>query len=137
MKTLLLLTLTLLYAPETPSAAAAPMQSVSQDGPKNLNPQQAAQLLKESPGVVVLDVRTPAEFSAGHIKGAVNVDYNSPTFQQQVARLDKTKPYLVHCAVGGRSTQSLPILQKLGFTNVRHLDGGVKAWQQAGLPLVK
>ncbi|RIV23350.1 rhodanese-like domain-containing protein [Fibrisoma montanum] len=137
MKTLLFLILPWLYAPNPHPTVGGPVVFIQQDGPKNLTPQQAAQLLKESPGVVILDVRTPTEFSSGHIKGAINVDYNSPTFQQQVARLDKTKPYLVHCAVGGRSTQSLPILQKLGFTNVRHLDGGVKAWQQAGLPLVK
>ena len=109
----------------------------AQNGPTHLHPQQAAQWLETDKTVVVLDVRTPAEYKQGHLKGAVNVDYNAPDFEQQLARLDKNKPYLVHCAVGGRSTKSLPVLQKLGFTNVRHLDGGLQAWQQAGQPVVK
>lgn len=109
----------------------------AQNGPTNLHPRQAAQWLETDKNVVVLDVRTPAEYKAGHLKGAVNVDYNAPDFEQQLARLDKAKPYLVHCAVGGRSTKSLPVLQKLGFKNVRHLDGGMQAWQQAGLPMIK
>ena len=104
---------------------------------KHVQPKQAAELLKTDKNLVVLDVRTPAEFQAGHLKNAVNVSYNAPDFEQQLAKLDKVKPYLIHCAVGGRSTKSLPVLQKLGFQNVRHLDGGLQAWQQAGLPVVK
>ncbi len=109
----------------------------AQNGPANLHPRQAAQWLETDKNVVVLDVRTPAEYNQGHLKGAVNLDYNAPNFEQQLARLDKNKSYLVHCAVGGRSTKSLPVLQKLGFKNVRHLDGGIQAWQQAGQPVVK
>ncbi|QIP16470.1 rhodanese-like domain-containing protein [Spirosoma aureum] len=109
----------------------------AQDAPKNLNAQQAAQLLQTDKGIVVLDVRTPAEFQGGHLKNAVNIDYKAADFEQQLAKLDHSKPYLVHCAVGGRSTKTLPVLQKLGFQNVRHLDGGIQAWQQAGLPVVK
>lgn len=111
--------------------------SMAQIGVENLNAQQAAQLTRTSKDLVVLDVRTPAEFQSGHLKNAINVDYKAPDFEQQLAKLDKTKPYLVHCAVGGRSTKTLPLLQKLGFKNVRHLDGGLQAWQQAGLPLIK
>lgn len=111
--------------------------AMAQQQPVNLNAQQAAQLLQTNKNVVVLDVRTPAEFREGHLKNAINVDYNAPDFEQQLARLDNQKPYLVHCAAGGRSTRSLPVLQKLGFRSVRHLDGGLNAWQQAGLPVVK
>lgn len=108
----------------------------AQTGPKNLRPQQAAQWLEADKQIVVLDVRTPAEFQAGHLKNAVNINYNAPDFEQQLAKLDKTKPYLVHCAVGGRSTKSLPVFKKLGFREVRHLDGGIQAWQRAQLPVV-
>lgn len=109
----------------------------AQNGPANLHPRQAAQWLETDKNVVVLDVRTPDEFNQGHLKGAQNVDYLARNFEQQLARLDKTKPYLVHCASGGRSTETLPMLQKLGFKNVRHLDGGIEAWQKAGLSVVK
>lgn len=109
----------------------------AQNDPKHLSAQQATQWLASEKNVVVLDVRTPAEFQAGHLKNAVNIDYTAPDFEQQLAKLDRTKPYLVHCAVGGRSTRSLPVLQKLGFRDVRHLDGGIQAWQNARLPVVK
>lgn len=108
----------------------------AQTDSKHLLAQQAAQWLKTDKNVVVLDVRTPAEFRTGHLKNAVNVDYTALDFEQQLARLDKAKPYLLHCAVGGRSTKALPVLQKLGFRDVRHLDGGLQAWQSAKLPVV-
>ena len=109
----------------------------AQTDPKHLLPQQAAQWLERDKKVVVLDVRTPTEFRAGHLKNAVNVDYTAPDFEQQVAKLDRSTPYLLHCAVGGRSTKALPVLQRLGFRDIRHLDGGIQAWQKATLPVVK
>ncbi len=109
----------------------------AQTAPQHLSAQQAAQWLATDRKAVVLDVRTADEFRAGHLKDAVNVDYKAPDFEQQLARLDRSKPYLLHCAVGGRSTKTLPVLQKLGFRDVRHLDGGLQAWQSAKLPVVK
>ncbi|WP_461097407.1 rhodanese-like domain-containing protein [Spirosoma luteolum] len=105
--------------------------------PTHLDARQAAAWLKANPKAVVLDVRTPEEFRQGHLPNAVNVNYQATDFEQQLARLDKTRPYLVHCAVGGRSTRSLPVLEKLGFSRVYHLDGGLQRWQQAGLPVVQ
>ena len=105
--------------------------------PTHLTAQQAVKFLKDNPKAIVLDVRTPAEFETGHLVNAVNLDYKSPDFAQQVAKLDPSKTYLVHCAVGGRSTQTLPVLEKLGFRHVQHLDGGIQAWQGAGFPVTK
>ena len=48
------------------------------------------------------------------------------------ARLDRKKTYIVHCAAGGRSTQSLAVFARLGFTSVQHLDGGLNGWIAAG-----
>lgn len=110
---------------------------LAQNTPKNLQPQQAARWLETDKNVVVLDVRTPDEYKAGHLKDARNVDFLARDFEKQLAGLDKSKPYLVHCASGGRSSETLPMLQKLGFKNIRHLDGGVQAWEKAGLPVVK
>lgn len=109
----------------------------AQTDPKHLLPQQAAQWLEADKKVVVLDVRTPTEFRTGHLRNAVNVDYRAPDFEQQVAKLDRSTPYLLHCAVGGRSTKALTVLQRLGFRDVRHLDGGIQAWQNAKLPVMK
>ena len=56
---------------------------------------------------VVVDVRTEEEFKTGHIPGAVNVDVKAPDFEEKVANLDKNKTYLVHCAGGVRSGDSM------------------------------
>jgi len=103
---------------------------------QHVDPQQAEKLLAEKK-VVVLDIRTPAEFSSGRIAGAKNIDFQAPDFEQRIDRLDKSKTYLVHCASGGRSTRSLQLFKKLQFQTIYHLDGGVKAWSKAGLPLEK
>ncbi len=93
----------------------------------------ASQLLSSKPDLVVLDVRTPEEYAAGHIPGkVVNVDFKAADFKTKAAELDRETPYLVHCQGGGRSTSSLAILEELGFKNLYHLDGGLSAWQEAG-----
>jgi rhodanese-related sulfurtransferase len=93
---------------------------------------KAAARLVEEGKVTVLDIRTPAEFNAGHIAGATNIDYRARSFREKIANLDRDKPYLVHCAVGMRSTNSLPQFEKLGFKHIIHLDGGIQAWELAG-----
>lgn len=96
----------------------------------------AEKLVKEGK-VAVLDVRTPDEYKEGHIANATNIDFTENDFAEKAGKLDKSKPYLVHCAGGGRSTSSLDILQKLGFQHIYHLDGGLKAWMKAGKPIEK
>ncbi len=81
---------------------------------------------------VVLDVRTPKEFEAGHIPGAVNMDVNSPDFPEKVAKLDKSKTYLVHCAAGVRSAKACDKMSKLDFPRLYNLEGGFRAWEKAG-----
>lgn len=103
----------------------------------NLNAEEAAHLLLSTPQMSVLDVRTPEEFAAGHLDRAQNIDFFNPQFQDKIALLDKAKPYLLHCASGHRSARAQDILAKLNFTTVYHLDGGIKAWVQAGKPLAK
>jgi rhodanese-related sulfurtransferase len=83
---------------------------------------------------VVLDVRTPREFAAGHIPGAINVDWNGKDFAGRVAALDKKKNYLVYCAVGGRSARASAKMIELGFSKVYNLERGISSWQQAGKP---
>src|SRR3954453_4694764 len=81
-----------------------------------------AQKLVEDKKVVVLDVRTPEEFKKGHIPGATNIDIATPDFEKSIGKLDKSKTYLVHCASGGRSRKSLPILKKQDLKSIYHLD---------------
>ena len=97
----------------------------------------AAQTLIDQKKALVLDVRTPKEYAAGHIDGAKNIDFNAADFEKNLAQLDKSRTYLVHCASGGRSTKSLEVFKKLAFTAVVHLDGGFQAWEKAGKPVKK
>jgi 3-mercaptopyruvate sulfurtransferase SseA len=64
--------------------------------------------LRKDSKVVVLDVRTAEEFADGHMPGAINLDIRGGKFAETLAGLDKSKTYLVHCAVGGRERQGLP-----------------------------
>jgi rhodanese-related sulfurtransferase len=92
----------------------------------------------EEKKVTVLDIRTPEEFGEGHIAGAKNLDFlKSTEFEAKLKELDKSKPYLVHCQSGGRSSRSLKVFKKLGFETIYHLDGGLGGWQAAGKPVEK
>ena len=73
---------------------------------------------------VILDVRTPGEFQAGHAPGAVNIDFYSPDFQQKLSELDKDSSYFIYCNSGNRSGQTLKPMEKLGFVEVYDLQGG-------------
>lgn len=96
--------------------------------PVDIDPLQARERLSE---VVVLDVRTPAEFAQGHIDGAINVDVLSSEFETTIAQLDPEKTYLVHCAVNtknGRAEQAMDTMLDMGFNKLENLVGGYNAW---------
>lgn len=87
--------------------------------------------------IILLDVRTPEEYNSGHLKGAINYDYNGADFEKQISSIDKTKKVYVYCQRGGRSAGASEALSKNGFKSVFNLTGGIEAWQQNGLPVVK
>jgi rhodanese-related sulfurtransferase len=92
--------------------------------------------LAADPSVIVVDVRTPAEFAEGHISRAIVADIQDPGFGAQIAQLDRSATYLVYCHSGNRSGQATAFMAELGFTNVKDLDGGISAWSAAGAPVV-
>lgn len=81
-----------------------------------------------TPGVVTLDVRTPQEYAAGHIPGAINIDVEGAQFDAQIATLDKTATYAVYCHSGRRSGIAAGRMTDAGFTSVVDLDGGIQTW---------
>lgn len=105
--------------------------------PVDVSVDKAAELLSTGEKVTVLDVRTPEEFADGHIKDAVNIDFNGGDFESQLAKLDPAKPYLVHCAAGGRSGRSMELFKKLKFEKIYHLVDGYNGWADAGKPVTK
>lgn len=100
---------------------------------------EAADAVLDDPpeDLVVLDVRTAEEFGSGHLDGAVMLDFYRDDFQEQLSTLDPDVPYLVYCRSGNRSGQTLAMMQQLDFASAVDIDGGVVAWEQAGLPLVR
>lgn len=88
------------------------------------------------PGTVVVDVRTPAEFAAGHVDGAVNIDVESGNFASEIAALPKDTTYAVYCRSGRRSTLATDQMAEAGFTSLVNLQGGVADLQAAGAPIV-
>lgn len=101
----------------------------------NLNADGFVSEIKNS-GVVVLDVRTPGEFAAGHIENAINIDVEGMTFDSEIAKLDKNVEYAVYCHSGRRSAIAAEKMTKAGFNKVANLEGGIISWQSAGYPLV-
>jgi rhodanese-related sulfurtransferase len=92
--------------------------------------------------VLVLDVREPAEYAAGHIPVALNVprgmleakaDLEYAGREPRLA--DRNHEIIVHCASGVRSAFAADVLQTMGFTNVKSMAGGFAAWEQRGHPV--
>jgi rhodanese-related sulfurtransferase len=102
----------------------------------SITPTQAQELLKEGDNVVVLDVRTPDEFTQGHIQDAVLMPVQ--LLEQNLAELDesKNKKILVYCASGMRSVAASRILSENGFTAI-NLKGGIGQWKSDGFEVVQ
>jgi len=112
--------------------------STTQTGIQSVTPAEAATIQAESPAdLVVLDVRTLEEFSAGHLEGAEMLDFYRTDFSDRLAELDKDIPYIVYCRSGNRSGQTIELMDELGFTDVTEVTGGIVAWSESGLPLVR
>ena len=123
----------LLHAQEKPTET----KKIEKHAPLNVNPDQAEKILRQQTNIIILDVRTPKEFSEGHLTGATNIDFFSPDFSEKLSKLDKDKSYLVHCAVGGRSAKARDKMKAMKFNSIYHLEGGMKAWEEAGKKVEK
>lgn len=105
----------------------------------NVTVQQAKTIVDTNalnPDFIVFDVRTPSEYVGGHIANAINIDYYSPTFGQQLSALDHNKMYLIHCASGSRSPKARDTMIKQHFREIYHLPTGFSSWLSAGYPYV-
>ena len=101
-------------------------------GMKSITPAEAQKVIQNG-STIVIDVRTPAEFTDGHIKGAKNIDFYEDGFDEMVKKLDKNATYVVNCLSGGRSSKACSIFDELGFKDTVNLEGGIGAWKNAGL----
>lgn len=94
---------------------------------KSISKAEAEKIIAEKNGkndFMILDVRTPEEFSQGKMEGAINIDFYSADFEEKINQLDKNKEYLIYCRSGNRSKSAMAIMKELGFQNVYELDEG-------------
>jgi phage shock protein E len=108
------------------------------DAPATIAPEQLVQRMdKKDPDLVVLDVRTPDEFAAGHIPGAVNIPHDQlPNRLAEIAGA-KNKDVVVYCRSGRRSAIAQETLSSQGFKSVKHLEGDMLKWQEEKRPTEK
>ena len=91
------------------------------------------QTLLELDDVQLIDVRTEDEHKEGHLENSQNIDFNSPTFNEDINKLDKLKPVILYCQKGGRSAKCAEKLQEAGFIKIYDLQGGFSKWQHQKL----
>jgi len=107
---------------------------------EDITPQEAFTLIQNNqnnPDFVILDVRTAEEVADGHIENAINIDFYSEAFRDELNKLDKNKTYLIYCRSGGRSGSALDIMAELNFKEAYNLLGGINQWKAEGLSTVK
>jgi len=90
----------------------------------------------DASSATVIDVRTPAEYTQGHLRGAVNIDVQAANFASQIASLPHDGKYLLYCQSGVRAGQAKTIMNQAGFTDVTNLGGIQAASSSTGLPIV-
>jgi rhodanese-related sulfurtransferase len=134
---LLLLAAALASAPFAPAPVFAAETPAAKATVKNISIDQAEKQIAQTKDVVVLDIRAPKEIANGRVEGSKAVNFYDADFKAQIARLDKSKTYVVFCAVGGRSAKACAQMVEMGFQDVRNVEGGMKAWEKAGKKTVK
>ncbi len=92
-------------------------------------------LLAMDMGVPVVDIRTDKEYKAGHIKGAINIDFYSKNFIKQMKQFGEKEKIVIHCASGGRSGAAVNVLVENGFSKVLDYSGGFTEWKESGQPV--
>jgi len=102
----------------------------------NVNAIKFNELIHSGNGIV-LDVRTPQEYSRGHIANSTLISIADRDFVNKVSLLQKDKPIYIYCLTGSRSRVAANYLAKIGFANVYNLTRGILDWQRNNLPIVQ
>ncbi len=109
---------------------------------ETITPQEAFSLIQknqDNPDFVIIDVQRREEFVKGHIEDAINIDYDSETFRDELSQLDKNKTYLIYCTCPtctGIDGKTLNIMEELNFREVYKMSGGCIGWKLEGFPTV-
>lgn len=104
---------------------------------ENITPEEAYILIQENKdnlNFIILDVRTPEEFLDEYIENAVNLDYYSDNFRNDLDKLDKNRTYLIYCRSGRRSGNALNVMKELDFREAYNMLSGIIKWKSERLP---
>lgn len=89
------------------------------------------QSILELEDVQLVDVRTPSEHNEIRIANSQNIDFQSPTFDEDIDKLDKSKPVILYCKSGRRSAKCSKKLKEAGFEKIYDLEGGISKWKHS------
>ena len=101
----------------------------------DINQEELLELAKSDPSVLILDVRTPREYAAGHVPGARLIPHTELRARLGEIADHKTTPVVVYCKSGRRAAIAQAILSRAGFADVRHLDGDMDGWKAQQRPI--
>ena len=101
------------------------------------NISQQELLAADTNNLVIIDVRTPAEFQQGHVPNAINVPLSNIIDNPNILASSKEGPIVLYCRSGYRAGKAAEALQKYGYSNLRHLEGDMQGWLKVGLPVAK
>lgn len=100
-----------------------------------VSPEEMKELLATE-DIQLVDVRTPEEYMEGYIANYQNIDFMSPTFEEDILKLDKEKPVILYCKSGGRSAKCAEKMAEAGFIKIYDLEGGITKWMHDGNDVV-
>ncbi|WP_027138557.1 rhodanese-like domain-containing protein [Gaetbulibacter saemankumensis] len=107
-------------------------QGKAQENYVNVSPEKMQKLLLKTDKAQIIDVRTPEEYQAGHLMHAINIDFYSKSFSEDIKKLDVEKPVFIYCKSGRRSRSSTEQFKAAGFDKIYNLEGGYLGWIEQG-----
>lgn len=108
------------------SPASAPLAAEPEPSFQDLDGAAAAELVAATPGLLMLDVRTPLEYAGGHLPNARSLPLDR--LEAELSSLSREAPVLVYCAMGGRSAAACALLSSRGFRRVYNLESGIRSY---------
>ena len=100
-----------------------------------VNPSEFNNILQQK-NILIIDIRRPEEFNSGHLPDAINIDYESANFKEKLQEITSKKKIAIYCRSGRRSAASIPVFEKIGFSEVIELDGGINAWNAQNFKII-
>ncbi|MCF2710785.1 rhodanese-like domain-containing protein [Schaalia hyovaginalis] len=121
-----------------PQSASTPAgsEASAEQTPSSGQSSNSGQSSETSTTPLIIDVRTPEEFAAGHLDGAINIDATAADFSERIAKLDPKGAYTLYCRSGNRAARAAELMTAAGFTEVRNAGGLEEAAKSLALPIV-